>query len=85
MNDKEKEKRIRELCEDNTLTDLARILVETEIKLKSAERKEKILKDGMSKLHERHQADCIKINELTITLNKVIDMYSTLRNHVGLK
>lgn len=36
-------------------------------------------------LEDRHQQDCITINELTVTLNKVIDMYSRLREQVGLK
>ena len=36
-------------------------------------------------LEDRHQQDCITINELTVALNKVIDMYSRLREQVGLK
>ena len=35
-------------------------------------------------LEDRHQQDCIEINELTVTLNKVIDMYSRLRQQIGL-
>lgn len=41
--------------------------------------------DLLAELQDRHQQDCIEINELTVTLNKVIDMYSRLREQVGLK
>ena len=41
--------------------------------------------DLLAELQDRHQQDCITINELTVTLNKVIDMYSRLREQVGLK
>ena len=41
--------------------------------------------DLIAELQDRHQQDCIEINELTVTLNKVIDMYSRLREQVGLK
>ena len=41
-------------------------------------------KDLLAQLQDRHQQDCIEINELTVTLNKVIDMYSRLRQQIGL-
>ena len=40
--------------------------------------------DLLAELQDRHQQDCIEINELTVTLNKVIDMYSRLRQQIGL-
>ena len=40
--------------------------------------------DLLAELQDRHQQDCIEINELTVTLNKVIDMYSRLRQQMGL-
>ena len=40
--------------------------------------------DLLAELQDRHQHDCIEINELTVTLNKVIDMYSRLRQQIGL-
>ena len=40
--------------------------------------------DLIAELQDRHQQDCIEINELTVTLNKVIDMYSRLRQQIGL-
>ena len=40
--------------------------------------------DLLVELQDRHQQDCIEINELTVTLNKVIDMYSRLRQQIGL-
>ena len=40
--------------------------------------------DLLAELQDRHQQDCIESNELTVTLNKVIDMYSRLRQQIGL-
>ena len=40
--------------------------------------------DLLAELQDRHQQDCIEINELTVTLNKVIDMYLRLRQQIGL-
>ena len=40
--------------------------------------------DLLAELQDRHQQDYIEINELTVTLNKVIDMYSRLRQQIGL-
>lgn len=38
----------------------------------------------IAELEERHQDDCIRINELTVSLNKIVDLYANLRKQMGL-
>lgn len=58
--------------------------LKTEIERLSAKENLCEHKDLLAQLQDRHQQDCITINELTVTLNKVIDMYSRLRQQMGL-
>ena len=37
-----------------------------------------------AKLQDQHQQDCIKINQLHVTIDTLVDKYSMLRNTVGM-
>ena len=37
-----------------------------------------------SKLQDQHQQDCIKINQLHVTIDTLVDKYSRLRKTVGM-
>lgn len=37
-----------------------------------------------AKLQGQHQQDCIKINQLNVTIDTLVDMYSKLRKTVGI-
>ena len=37
-----------------------------------------------AKLQDQHQWDCIKINQLHVTINTLVDKYSRLRKTVGM-
>lgn len=42
-------------------------------------------KDALiAKLQDQHQQDCIKINQLHVTIDTLVDKYSMLRNTVGM-
>lgn len=38
----------------------------------------------ISKLQDQHQQDCIKINQLHVTIDTLVDKYSRLRKSVGM-
>lgn len=38
----------------------------------------------IAKLQDQHQQDCIKINQLHVTIDTLVDMYSKLRKTVGI-
>ena len=88
----EKQNEIDELESDNE--NLKNEIAELKQHLKSKENlyeneeipfaDEQYEEDLLVELQDRHQQDCIEINELTVTLNKVIDMYSRLRQQIGL-
>ena len=44
----------------------------------------KIQLSRMKSLEDQHQQDCIRINELTVTVSVLSRMYSNLRKTVGL-
>lgn len=37
-----------------------------------------------AKLQDQHQQDCIKINQLHVTIDTLVDKYSTLRKTAGM-
>ena len=37
-----------------------------------------------AKLQDQHQQDCIKINQLNVTIDTLVDKYSRLRKSVGM-
>jgi len=37
----------------------------------------------IAELQDQHQQDCIKINQLNVTIDTLVDKYSRLRNTVG--
>ena len=37
-----------------------------------------------AKLQDQHQQDCIKINQLNVTIDTLVDKYSRLRKTVGM-
>lgn len=37
-----------------------------------------------AKLQDQHQQDCIKINQLHVTIDTLVDKYSSLRKTVGM-
>ena len=37
-----------------------------------------------AKLQDQHQQDCIKINQLHVTIDTLVDKYSRLRKNVGM-
>ena len=40
--------------------------------------------DIITKLQDQHQHDCIKINQLHVTIDTLVDKYSSLRKTVGM-
>ena len=38
----------------------------------------------LAKLQNQHQQDCIKINQLNVTIDTLLDKYARLRNIVGI-
>ena len=38
----------------------------------------------IAKLQDQHQQDCIKINQLHVTIDTLVDKYSRLRKNVGI-
>lgn len=40
--------------------------------------------DTITKLQDQHQQDCIKINQLHVTIDTLVDKYSRLRKTVGM-
>lgn len=66
----ELEKRIKELERD----------IEQEELFNEEEDKNKLI----SELQDQHQQDCIKINQLQVTLDTLVDKYSRLRKSMGM-
>ena len=66
----ELEKRIKELERD----------IEQEELFNEEEDKDKLI----AELRDQHQQDCIKINQLHVTIDTLVDKYSRLRKSVGM-
>lgn len=77
-------KRAKELNDENTvlkqrIKDMEDVCDGSCFSDETDDRDEKI-----AKMQDRIDSDCVRINQLKITINTLVDMYGLLRNQVGM-
>lgn len=77
-------KRAKELNDENTvlkqrIKDMEDVCDGSCFSDETDDRDEKI-----SKMQDRIDSDCVRINRLKVTINTLVDMYGSLRNQVGM-